>query len=1269
MANMSVAPIQVINVQVNGVKYSISNTSPNTSLNEWLRSQPCLKGTKVTCQEGGCGSCIVALTKQDLVTNKQKTIAVNSCLFPLFAADGFKITTTEGIGSSRNGFHAIQERIAEYNGSQCGYCTPGFVMNMYSLLSENSQPSKQEIEDGFDGNLCRCTGFRSILDAMKSFAKGESPIDIEDLSQRSSKGNCCEETKACHGCCFNMRELSSPLWYKPSSLSDVYNILKEHISDSVRLVGGNTGKGVYKNDGDFNVYISVTDIPELNIVKVTDSTLELGASLSLNTLIRELLQNSEKSKSFDVLASHIKKIANVAVRNVGCWAGNLMLLHKHREFPSDIFTITSAVGATLNIGSVDGSANIYTMEEFLSLGMQNKVIISIMVPFSRAGEVVKSFKIMPRHQNAHAYVNAGLRVLIDSSQTVRGVPSFVFGGIKNSPMRASATEQYLSEKNLWDFETLKGCLNLLNKEIVPESSLLKASMEYRKSLAVSLFYKLYLALLGDKANERFRSAAVPFVRPISSGQQSYDTTANDYPVTQPIPKMSAKLQASGEAQFTDDIPKRLGEVYGAFVTTAKGNCKIASIDPSEATNMPGVLKFITAKDIPGENNFVGAFNFDTKETIFCDEDVGYAGQGVGVIIAVSQSLADEAAEKVKITYTDCKPPIITIDDAVRAQSFISEKIVRNIYGDPDAFMAASAHVISGEIRLGTQHHLHMETHICLCIPGEEEMEVYSAAQFTDNTQKAVAQVLNMPQKSVHVTCRRCGGAFGGKAIREGVNSAACAVAAYVMNRPVRLRMNLKTNMTMVGKRFPYLAKYKVGVTDEGILNAVDITLYTGCGLAATEISITNMAAYIDNVYYCENWKFHGVPCKTNTATNAFTRAPRTMPAIFVTETMMNHVAKVLNKSPDEIRQINFYKQGQITYYKQPLEYCNISKIWQDLKESSEFDRRKREIAKFNKENRWRKRGISLVPLRYGITRAPGSRFTAYVAIFRKDGTVSISHAGIEMGQGINTKACQVAAYTLGHGLKVDQISVRPATSFMNPNGAASWASMTSELCCEAVANCCSALKKRIEPVAKDMPNSSTWVEIIEKCFEVGVDLSAKHMVFPRKSHQFNYNVYASTCTEVEIDVLTGETEILRTDILYDCGKSTNPEIDIGQVEGAFVMGLGYWLTENAIYEPTTGLQLNTGTWDYYPPFSKDIPIDFRVSLLKEASNHLGFLRSKAVGEPPLCMSCSCLFAVQDAIYHAREEIGKDKDYFALDGPATVEATQLKCLVDPEQFLF
>ncbi|XP_028411480.1 xanthine dehydrogenase-like [Dendronephthya gigantea] len=268
---------------------------------------------------------------------------------------------------------------------------------------------------------------------------------------------------------------------------------------------------------------------------------------------------------------------------------------------------------------------------------------------------------MPRHQNAHAYANAGFKVTMDSTYIIKGIPSLMFGGVKLSPFRASGTQQYLSGKNILDSETLKGCMNALDKEMIPESTPLTASAEYRKSLALSLFYKFYLSLLGDKASSRVISAAVPYVRPISSGQQSFGTTPSEFPLTQPMMKTTAKLQASGEAQYTDDIPRQEDEIYGAFVTTTQGNCKLSNVDVSEVLKLPGVLKYISAKDIPGENDFVP--DIKGKEKLFCECDVEYAGQAVGMIIAMSQSLADEAAEKVKITYSDCKKPIISIQDA------------------------------------------------------------------------------------------------------------------------------------------------------------------------------------------------------------------------------------------------------------------------------------------------------------------------------------------------------------------------------------------------------------------------------------------------------------------------------------------------------------------------------------------------------------------------------------------------------------------------------
>ena len=281
--------------------------------------------------------------------------------------------------------------------------------------------------------------------------------------------------------------------------------------------------------------------------------------------------------------------------------------------------------------------------------------------------------------------------------------------------------------------------------------------------------------------------------------------------------------------------------------------------------------------------------------------------------------------------------------------------------------------------------------------------------------------------------------------------------------------------------------------------------------------------------------------------------------------------------------------------------------------------------------------------------------------------MSLTHGGVEIGQGIHTKVSQVCAYELG--IPIESISIKPCNSFNNPNGQATGGSITSELCSMAVIECTKIINTNLAPIRKLMPPNYTWLDLIQKAFSMGVDLSAHYWLYPPALQQpFQYNVYGAACTEALVDVLTGETQILRTDILYDGGQSLNAEIDIGQAEGAFIMGLGFWLLEKFRYDPNTGKCLTNGTWEYKPPTSKDIPIDFRITFLKNNPNPLGVLGSKCIGEPPLCLTPSVAFAVKRAIESARNEIGKDT-FFVLNSPATVESIQQLCLVDYSQFRF
>ncbi|XP_033731118.1 xanthine dehydrogenase-like [Pecten maximus] len=418
-------------------------------------------------------------------------------------------------------------------------------------------------------------------------------------------------------------------------------------------------------------------------------------------------------------------------------------------------------------------------------------------------------------------------------------------------------------------------------------------------------------------------------------------------------------------------------------------------------------------------------------------------------------------------------------------------------------------------------------------------------------------------------------------------------------------------------------------------------------------------------YYCQNWHLIPIGLKTNTPLNTAARSPGSCPSIFITESIMEHVARVVNLDPTEVRRVNLYQQGQLTPYKQSLLYCNITNLLTELETMAEVTQRKTSIAAFNQNNRWRKKGLSVVPLKFALA-WEGAHYNCLVDIYMGDGSVVIDHGGIECGQGVNTKTIQVCAYKLG--IPVDMIRVVANNTVVNANSITTGGSITSEICCLGIIKCCDKLLARIAPVRAKMSNPK-WKDLIKQCGLDGIDLTARYQTSPTvpKGDVINYFSYGVTCSEVELDILTGQYQISRVDLLYDCGESLNPEIDIGQVEGAFVMGLGYWLTEELKNDPATGALLTNSTWEYKPPLCKDIPIDFRVHLLKNAPNPVGILRSKASGEPPLCMSCSALFALRHAAEAARAEIGQNT-FFPLSAPATVEKINTACLLKPDQMI-
>ncbi|XP_035690573.1 xanthine dehydrogenase-like isoform X4 [Branchiostoma floridae] len=1260
---------------VNGKRHVVQNPDPAMTLNEWLRSQRGLTGTKVMCREGGCGCCVVMVTHSDLTNGGACSYSLNSCLCPLCSVDGWSITTVEGLGGQKGGFHPIQRRLADFSGSQCGYCSPGMVVNMYGLLNKKPLPNKQEVENHFNGHICRCTGYRPILDAMKSFAVDADPekggcIDIEDLN----KHPCPSAGEACNGASANGNGVNGTstgslrccqhgvTWYRPTSLAELYSLLEQHSQDKYKLVCGNTAAGVYKDDGPYSCLIDIKAVPDLYNCQA-GPPLVVGSAVSLSAVVDLLRASSDRSPSYSVLADHLCKVANVSVRNVGSWAGNLMVKHAHPEFPSDVFTIMEAAGAKVTIGNKDESQRM-ALSDFLGTAMNGKVIRSLEIPPGNSEDVFRTYKVAPRSQNAHAYVNAGFRMTLDRQSDLKVVtkPYIVFGGVNKTMVHASATEDFLVGKRITDPETLRGALAVLQAELVPDESALQ-SAQYTKQLAMGLFYKFYLSAVGKESlTEQVRTAADSLARPLSRGEQHFQTKESEWPLRQPMPKTSSRVQSSGEAIYINDMPAMPGEVYAAFVTSTVANCKLGNLDFSHAMEIPGAVAYLTAGDVRGENNY-NLPSFPVAE-IFSSDEVSYAGQPLALVIADTQVHADAMAKAVQVTYTDMKPPILTIQDAISAE-FFHPNVQEVIKGDPKGALAAAPHRISGEVSCGSQYHFYMETQVCRCTPTEDGMDVQSATQSMDSVQASVAQVTGMSAHRVYVSVKRVGGAFGGKGPASMLPAAACAVAAQNLNRTVRLSMSIDANMEAMSKRSPYLVKYEVGFDDEGRLLAMVYNLYEDNGYSVHLSFMYLLPMSVENVYYCPNWQLTGQTCKTHTAPTTYTRAPGFIAAHFCMEHIIEHVAKTLNKDPTDIRRINMFEKGQTILSGDVLSDCNITQLWDDLLTSAQIKQRQQEIEVFNKENRWKKRGLSVVPCRYPFFPSL-VRFTVFVAIYHTDGSVVITHGGIEMGQGVDTKVMQVAAATLG--VPMEMVHTMSTNSLSSPNSGDSGGNVTSELNCQGVLECCRRLNERINPIRQEMGGAPKWTELINTCHSKGVDLSEKYMEHhPLPTLRPTYNNYGVTCTELELDVLTGEREITRSDILFDCGKSVNPELDIGQVEGGFVFGLGYWLTEKCVYDKETGRLLTNGTWEYKPPATKDIPADLRVTLLPNSFNPYNVIRSKGVSEPVLLMSCSAMFALRQAIQSAREDSGNGADFFPLNGPATVETCHEACLVDSSNF--
>uniref|UniRef100_A0A240PM44 FAD-binding PCMH-type domain-containing protein n=1 Tax=Anopheles epiroticus TaxID=199890 RepID=A0A240PM44_9DIPT len=1243
------------------------------------------------CREGGCGACIVNISGQHPVTKEVTSRAVNSvrpplslekdctysnkfqpffqCLFPLFSCNGLDVITIEGVGNKLEGYHPTQRRLAHFNGTQCGFCSPGMVMNMYSLLeAKKGKVTMEEVENSFGGNICRCTGYRPILDAFKSLAVDADPKllaacqDIEDVPKICSKS---QEGKPCTGKCalaaqceqandIHLLFAGGREWYKVENVQAIFKIFDKIGSRSYMLVAGNTATGVYRRPQDLEVLIDISSVADLRVNYFNDSLI-IGANVSLTELMA-ILDEASAAKGYEYcreIVKHLDLIANVPVRNVGTIAGNLSIKHQHRDFPSDVYLLLEGVGARLTIATSTTTTKVVSVEEYLSMNMSKRIIVNILLyPLDPEDYSLRTYKVMPRAQNAHAYVNAVF--LLQFQESKLRTATICYGGITPGFTHAVQLESFLVGKDIFQESIFQEALQILNTTIAPNYVQPDAAPEYRKQLALTLFYRAVLSIAeqrGVPVNSLYANGTQLSKRALSSGQQTYDTIQENWPVTKHMPKVEGLSQTAGEADYTDDIPNLPGQLFGAFVLATKPRTRILRIDPTEALARPGVVAFYSAKDIPGTNNFMPVeLSNQHVEEIFCSDRVLYHGQPAGIILAETFDEAYRAAKVVEIVYgpPDGEPILPTVKDVIKAERVERIHPSNQLEVGERYETGAGAVRLEGSFDLPSQYHLSMETQQCVCVPIDDGMDVYSSTQWVDICQIAIARALCIPENSLNFRIRRLGGAFGSKISRASQIACACAIAAHFSQRPVRLIMSLEDNMVAIGKRSACVSRYVIEVDEDGRVQRLLNRFYQDSGCSLNEkVEIVTFLFY-RNCYDTSSWKVMGHSVLTESASTTYCRGPGTNEGISMAENMMEHIAHRLGLDPLAVRMQNLTEDSK------------IRELLPSFAADVEYAARREQIMQFNESNRWIKRGIAIVPMRYPQYFV--GTLHALVSIYHADGSVAITTGGIDMGQGVNTKVTQVAARALG--IPTSMIRVKAMANITSPNAIVSGGSMTSDAACYAVQKACEMLRKRIDPVRAQHPEES-WEALTQRCHQQHVDLCALYQY--NVTEMQHYVVWGLACSEIEVDILTGNVQIRRVDILEDVGESISPGIDIGQIEGAFVMGIGLYFTEQLVYSDETGQLLTNRSWNYKPPGAKDIPVDFRVKFLQRTHNENFVLRSKTTGEPALNMTVSLLFALRMALNSARKQAGLSNEWYTIDVPATPEQICMLAGSTIEQF--
>ena len=745
---------------------------------------------------------------------------------------------------------------------------------------------------------------------------------------------------------------------------------------------------------------------------------------------------------------------------------------------------------------------------------------------------------------------------------------------------------------------------------------------------------------------------------------------------------SAHKHVSGAAVYIDDITEPTGTLHAGLGLSTVAHGIVKSVDLSAVRAAPGVVTVLTHEDVPGINDISPSYMHD--DPVLAAGKVEFHGQPIFCVIAETREQARRAARLAKIEYEELPADIDIWDlDVSTHRQVVTPLTLKR--GDAAAALASAPRRVTGRMRLGGQDHFYLEGQVSLAIPGEDdEVVVHCSTQGPSETQHMVAHALGVPSNAVTIEVRRMGGGFGGKETQANQCAAIAAIAAKKLKRAVKVRLDRDEDMVATGKRHDFAIDYDVGFDDEGRILGIDYTFALRAGFSADLSGPVGDRAlfHCDNAYFFPHVHAKSAPLYTNTVSNTAFRGFGGPQGMVGAERVIDEVAFAVGKDPLEIRKLNFYDamgvQGErnLTPYHQKVEDCIIQRIVAELEESADYAGRRKAISEFNAKSRIVKRGIALTPVKFGIsfTKTESNQAGALVHVY-SDGSVHMNHGGTEMGQGLHLKVAQVVAEEFQ--IDLDRVKITATTTAKVPNTSPTAASSGADLNGMAAQNAARQIKERLIAFAAEshqvprdkvlfLPNrvrigdiEMPFDDLVKKAYMARVQLSAAGFYktpkihWDRKAgrgHAFYYYAYGAACSEVSIDTLTGEYVVERTDILHDTGRSLNKAIDIGQVEGGFVQGMG-WLTTEELWWDGKGRLRTHAPSTYKIPLASDRPKIFNVALTDWSEAYEPTIhRSKAVGEPPLPLGLAVLHALSDAV----ASVADHKICPRLDAPATPE---------------